>query len=1187
MRLRRLDLTRYGRFTDAVLDFGPRGGGPDLHVVYGPNEAGKSTALSGYLDLLYGIHPQSPYAFLHDYRTMRIGAVLEDATGRAETFVRVKANRNSLLDDHGQPVGDHVLGPRLGGIDRAAYRAMFSLDDDTLEQGGEDILRNEGDLGQLLFAASAGLSDLAATLDDLSDKADRFTRKGARKTDLAEMKADLETLRRERDAIDVRAADHARLVKARDQAAGEHDQAAQALGAARARREEIARLRDGLSRLVTIRRLRAELEAFAGLPEPPLEWIEEISGLRDEDTGLTTRHGLLERDIAGLEDALGAIQVDADMLACGDRLDRLRRDPESRYRAAVPDLPRVRDECRDIETRLADLTRRLGQPADRDPWTLCLPAANARALRDLIGQRSGVEGGLGAARVEHRKAAERLAAAQADLVRVTGPAAAGGVGAPDARPGSESASDPGSDSGTESAWHLLDAALRASSRDDAEARWLLETRDRAALADAEGAALAALAPWSGDGASLAAMAIPDASRLDAWRAALAEADAGLRDERREINRLEQERASLVARAEALRGAGGVVDDARSAALRAARDVAWSGHRAVLDAATADAFAAALRADDAAADARLAGSADLARLRQTDVEAAAMAGALDQVRNRHEATRAARADQVADVVAVLAALGLPPDWSVDSLTDWLSRRQAALRAGEARRDKDRRIAAAREDAERGRAALVSALAGVDVVAAPDAGMAALRETAETVLKARSDRVARLRGAREAVAAATRDAQERARALEDAVEAQSRWRAAWEQALADGWLGTAAPVPAPEAVDGILDDLATLEGLLMERDALVRRIDGMVRDQASYVAALSDLLVAVGETPAPERPLDAADALAGRLKAARLAEDRRADLRRRLDEARQARATLAAPLAALARRKAEMTALFGVKTLAEVAAALHRVEQRARLRERLSQAEAALGDAVREPDAARAETALAAVDVESLDLEAAELDSRLPDLDARRLDQFAALTRARDALAGIQGDDDVARLEERRRTLLLEIEDRARHHLHLRLGVAAARRALTLYRERHRSAMLARAGEAFTTISRGAYDGLGTQPGVAGERLVAREAGGGSKTVDALSKGTRFQLYLALRVAGYHEIAGRADPVPFVADDIMETFDDDRAEEAMRLFADMATVGQVIYMTHHRHLVETARAVCPGARVHGLDGAAAPA
>ncbi len=130
------------------------------------------------------------------------------------------------------------------------------------------------------------------------------------------------------------------------------------------------------------------------------------------------------------------------------------------------------------------------------------------------------------------------------------------------------------------------------------------------------------------------------------------------------------------------------------------------------------------------------------------------------------------------------------------------------------------------------------------------------------------------------------------------------------------------------------------------------------------------------------------------------------------------------------------------------------------------------------------------------------------------------------------------------------------------------------------MMSRASAAFRTVSRGNYSGLVAQPGKDGETLIALLAAGGSKSVHDLSKGTRFQLYLALRVAGYHEFVRARSSVPFVADDIMETFDDFRAEEAFRLFADMAGAGQVIYLTHHRHLCDIAKKVCPDARIHKI-------
>lgn len=86
---------------------------------------------------------------------------------------------------------------------------------------------------------------------------------------------------------------------------------------------------------------------------------------------------------------------------------------------------------------------------------------------------------------------------------------------------------------------------------------------------------------------------------------------------------------------------------------------------------------------------------------------------------------------------------------------------------------------------------------------------------------------------------------------------------------------------------------------------------------------------------------------------------------------------------------------------------------------------------------------------------------------------------------------------------------------------------------------------------------------------------------MSTGTQFQLYLALRLAGYEEFAAIRPPVPFVADDIMESFDNPRSEEVFRLLSEMAKVGQVIYLTHHWHLCEIAQRVVPDVTIHHLN------
>src|SRR4051812_11870107 len=171
MRINRLHMTRYGMFTDYSIDFGERRKGtPDLHIVYGPNEAGKSTALAAFLDLLFGIETRSRFNFLHPYATMRIGASLELANGSRE-LIRVKRLQNSLLDDQEQPISEGIVLGALGGINRESYRTMFSLDDETIEAGGESVLASKGDLGQLLFSASAGLADLSRSLVRIRDEA--------------------------------------------------------------------------------------------------------------------------------------------------------------------------------------------------------------------------------------------------------------------------------------------------------------------------------------------------------------------------------------------------------------------------------------------------------------------------------------------------------------------------------------------------------------------------------------------------------------------------------------------------------------------------------------------------------------------------------------------------------------------------------------------------------------------------------------------------------------------------------------------------------------------------------------------------------------------------------------------------------------------------------------------------------
>ncbi len=77
---------------------------------------------------------------------------------------------------------------------------------------------------------------------------------------------------------------------------------------------------------------------------------------------------------------------------------------------------------------------------------------------------------------------------------------------------------------------------------------------------------------------------------------------------------------------------------------------------------------------------------------------------------------------------------------------------------------------------------------------------------------------------------------------------------------------------------------------------------------------------------------------------------------------------------------------------------------------------------------------------------------------------------------------------------------------------------------------------------------------------------------MSKGTRFQLYLAPRFAGYHRFCSLHGSLPFIGDDIMEIFDNGRVESALLQLSELVKVGQVLYFTHHSHLCEITKKVC---------------
>lgn len=1158
MRLRRLDLTRYGKFTDYSIDFGEHvDGAPDLHIVYGLNEAGKSTSLSAYLDLLFGIEERTKYGFLHQGKSMEIGACLE-FDGQAHEFKRVKQRSNSLLNEHGQPTNEALLSVPLAGLTRDAYRMMFSLDDQTLEDGGNAILESKGDLGELLFSASAGLAGISTILEAAITEADGIFRKRASSTKIAGLKRQIADLKSQRDDIDVQASAYRTLTTALEQAEAAYDALMKEIGTAKARHNEITRVLRAHPLVADYRRTDEQLSDYADLPHPPAEWASALPDLMVEETQLQTElTGIRQREQKTRENLEGLV-VENRVFEMADQLDQL-SDAAARYATAQEDLPKRKQALSESNRKIDLILATLGQMDIDDPKSMLIAAATIGTLRDLIGEKSGVDVARQSAEKEYEAARQAVEKEQRDR---------------QALDGQGDALDAGKIAQLQSVLRRLrDGSLIAELR--------LAERAVPAKRQAFDDASTELQPWAGSGDALRRIAPPAAERVESWKSTCSELEkrrSQIIERERELTTKQEEDA---ARLFALRDAIDIMDDEEAKAALMDRDDSWTRHLSVLDRETADRFETRMRATDAATAARLNSARELEELRSLTAESAVNRANVDRQRQllrglddelqtlrreiRTETPAEIDLDDDASVASWLTRIGRWAEACTLAMAAWNDLRHALSDA------EDARGALAKEQDT---LATTLSCIGIDV---DGLDVAALMQAADTILAdhaaLQTKRQDAHRHVGELEAAAVRRKAER----DEAIASSDAWQRNWSTALAGTWFNIDESVG---AVRELLDALAGLPEALREKDDLLHRIDSMEADRRSFIDAVAHLHDTLGDTFDGSAPLDAAKALLRRREEARQVEAKRRERDQTLVDLASEGERLDGEIAVHAARKKELTDFFQVDALADVRQALERCRKRDELVEQQGKLERQIVGDMQLPSLEAAMTSLANTDLAELQREQVELITRLEDLDGRSKNLFADKARATDRLTAIGGDDAAARLEAKRRTLLLEIEDLALRYLRLRSGSLIAEHGIRAYRDKHRSAMMNRASEAFRLITRDEYTGLATRPDKDHEALFGLSRQGGSKLAVEMSKGTRFQLYLALRLAGYEEFATARPSVPFIADDIMETFDEPRSEEVFRLFGQMAQVGQVVYLTHHRHLCEIAAEVVPQVKIHEI-------
>jgi chromosome segregation protein len=1158
MRLDRLDLPAYGHFTNRTLAFAADA---RLHVVYGANEAGKSTILAAISDLLFGYKAKDhPYTFLHP-KPLLGGRIRRD-DGTVLEFVRQRSNRGAGLvsPDQRAALDDGALAAFLLGVGKDEFERLHSLNHARLRDGGAELLKPDSDIGRKLFAAGTGLDDLSRVEASLAADIERLGEhvaggRGQKAQALKAAALDYDAADRELKAASLKAGE---VAKARDRLAAAEKAAATA-------RDALAQAVETRARLTRARRVRpllAELDRLrqacgggdggsggAALPDLPDDLAERwAAATRRQEIAAAEAATAAQAeqdaaaDLAALP-PLGPFAASAgEIIAVAARLGE--------YRKAGGDLPRCQAERRlKLEAVVAAL-RDLGleltveEAEDRRPGAVFQTEA-----RNLAARRREARQAVAAAQKAQEKAQVQAQEAERALAAL-GPAV-----------------DPGeAEALAAEAESLRDAPARRDGATAAAAQ---------ARAEAERAltALVSLGFWRGDRAELAALASPAGATINAFDTENNELSLREKALAAELGKQEGELSDVTARLSAIRQAGEPPAQAAVAAARRRRDELI---RALATGTASDeaALAAAAQADHLA-DRRLAEAKRVQEF-ETALERQAVATArLKRLNDERAALAAARDDLAA---RRRAAWGCVTVERVADMRDWAAARTKALELWASADKAERERAAAAAQYARWAALWRAAALALNLPftadesasdADADATAARTRNLLHSLRRQGEQRRLLLQRAAATMEAAAAAGRETEKLQADLAAFDAEWTEVADR------LGQRPDLP-DAALETALGLWAAIDAASRERRDLDHRIQGMQRDRAAFEARVDDLRarVAAGGAILPAEHEAAVAALQQGLDAdkrsATLAEEKRraAATRRREKEAADRRRVDAAQAAAALRAAYGLGPEDDVQALCLAAAARRRL--------------LAAGDG-RGEEALRRETAETDADAVEADLAAAE--SAAGTGQAALNAAFTELGEAKSGWETLQRETGAEAAAARRNEAARRAGQAADEVLQLKAAQFLLRRAVARYREANQDPLLGRASALFAAVaSANAGIGGGGDPIVGLDsrvgaddrpRLHAVRRDGGAVAVEGLSEGTADQLFLALRLAALEQKAAAGRSLPFIADDIFMTFDDGRTEAGLRLLAELGRTTQVIVFTHHARVVEAAAQATDGA------------
>lgn len=413
MRLKKIHIQSVLNYDDFVLEFNKRDHG--LYLIYGPNEVGKSTLLQVLIDLLFG-GKADPNLY---GSASRIRALI-DVAGKEHAIFRRKRYSRIEVDPNEEGLSEEEIARLLGGYTEEQYQLLFGFNHERLRAGGESLLESEGEAGISLFETGGGLQNLQRLLTELDERSrnllePNFRTNSKRKINIAVRSYNnaIQTLR----DISLKGDDYQKLRKdflTKQQHVQTLAEKKKQLDQKREQLERIKRTRPKVFELEHLQSTLKNFKDFTPLPDEYIDWIpQKIEQLNEEKALLQT----LEAEKRARETKMNEIQIDHDILAFGEEIDRLYQDLGQYKTRKYEEIPQEREQLQQLQMTAREIFQRLAPELSTDQLeSLRIPFADeesiikyAKRLNEHKKDKENIKGQLAEWKGERKKHEEELA----------------------------------------------------------------------------------------------------------------------------------------------------------------------------------------------------------------------------------------------------------------------------------------------------------------------------------------------------------------------------------------------------------------------------------------------------------------------------------------------------------------------------------------------------------------------------------------------------------------------------------------------------------------------------------------------------------------------------------------------------------------------------------------------------------